>query len=156
MPALAVVRLGMRRHLGILLCSSVAATCLGTTRRIEFLSKFSPVPSPNVPSYTAALVERLARRVLAFFVRHAALLRPLSQAGKLQLAKVPFWPVLLLELVADHEGKKTSTVPDLARRSCLCVETKCLDCVRMFVHCRIAMTSCEIHMSSMSRGIARL
>ena len=58
-------------------------------RRIEFLSKFSPVPSPHVPSYTAALVERLARRVLAFFVRHAALLRPLSQAGKLQLAKVP-------------------------------------------------------------------
>jgi len=50
------------------------------------------VPSPHVPSYTAALVERLARRVLAFFVRHAALLRPLSQAGKLQLAKVPVRP----------------------------------------------------------------
>ncbi len=50
------------------------------------------MPSPHVPSYTAALVERLARRVLAFFVRHAALLRPLSQAGKLQLAKVPVRP----------------------------------------------------------------
>jgi hypothetical protein len=65
--------------------------------RIEFLSKFSPVPSPHVPSFAAALVERLARRVLAFFVRHAALLRPLSQAGKLQLAKVPqptpLWPL---------------------------------------------------------------
>ena len=56
--------------------------------RLEFLSKFSPVPSPHVPSFAAALVERMAQRVLAFFVRHAALLRPLSQAGKLQLAKV--------------------------------------------------------------------
>ena len=79
------------------LCAPMCRTCTHSSPdsppsmvcgRIEFLSKFSPVPSPHVPSFAAALVERLARRVLAFFVRHAALLRPLSQAGKLQLAKV--------------------------------------------------------------------
>lgn len=56
--------------------------------RVEFLSKFSPVPSPHVASFAAALVERMARRVLAFFVRHASLIRKISHAGKLQLAKV--------------------------------------------------------------------
>jgi hypothetical protein len=55
---------------------------------VEFLSKFSPVPSPHVASSVAALVERMAQRTLSFFVRHAALIRPLSPAGKLQLAKV--------------------------------------------------------------------
>lgn len=38
----------------------------------------------------SALVERLGCRVLLLFVRHACLLRPLSQAGKLQLAKVSY------------------------------------------------------------------
>ncbi|GFR42609.1 hypothetical protein Agub_g3540 [Astrephomene gubernaculifera] len=55
--------------------------------RAEFLSRFVPPPSPAVPSCAAALVERMACRLLVFFVRHAALLRPLSQAGKLLVAK---------------------------------------------------------------------
>jgi len=68
------------------------------------------VPSPHVPSYTAALVERLARRVLAFFVRHAALLRPLSQAGKLQLAKVPSRADALCCSCACHAAMHASTI----------------------------------------------
>lgn len=63
--------------------------------RVEYLSKFSPPPSGPTSSAASgggltvarSLVERLAARLLLFFVRHAALLRPLSQAGKLQLAK---------------------------------------------------------------------
>ena len=59
---------------------------------VDLLSKFSPSPSPGsaaaAASFAGALVERMAGRVLVFFVRHASLLRPLSQAGKVQLAKV--------------------------------------------------------------------
>ena len=56
--------------------------------RVEYLSKLSPSPASAVPSVGRALVERMASRLLVFFVRHAALLRPLGTAGKLQLAKV--------------------------------------------------------------------
>lgn len=61
--------------------------------RLHFLSKFVPAPSPAVASFAALLTQRLAARTLVFFVRHAALLRPLNQSGKLQLAKVrpPYW-----------------------------------------------------------------
>ncbi|GLC41103.1 hypothetical protein PLESTM_001156100 [Pleodorina starrii] len=55
--------------------------------RGEFLSRFVPPPSPSVPSCVGSLVERMACRVLVFFVRHASLLRPLTQAGKLLVAK---------------------------------------------------------------------
>jgi hypothetical protein len=41
--------------------------------RSDFLSKFVPLPSPNVPSCVGALVERMAARMLIFFVRHASL-----------------------------------------------------------------------------------
>jgi conserved oligomeric Golgi complex subunit 5 len=66
-----------------------------TQYRIEFFSKFVPPPtigissssSSNSSSVARALVERLASRILIFFVRHAALVRPLSRSGKLQLAK---------------------------------------------------------------------
>ena len=57
-------------------------------RRVEYLTKFSPSPSSASASFAGALVERMAGRILMFFVRHASLLRPLSQAGKVQLAKV--------------------------------------------------------------------
>jgi len=40
---------------------------------------------PNAVS--RALVERMAARLMVFFVRHASLVRPLSRPGKLQLAK---------------------------------------------------------------------
>ena len=53
----------------------------------EYLSKFIPVPSPNVPSCASSLVERMAARLLMFFVRHASLVRPLGPVGKLQVAK---------------------------------------------------------------------
>lgn len=41
-----------------------------------------------MPSFVSALTERMACRVLVFFVRHASLVRPLSNDGKLRLAKV--------------------------------------------------------------------
>lgn len=49
--------------------------------RAEFLSRL------RGDSLCAALVRRMAVRVLVFFVRHAALVRPLSEAGKLRLAR---------------------------------------------------------------------
>jgi conserved oligomeric Golgi complex subunit 5 len=55
--------------------------------RIEWLSKFTPPPTSGSQSIGRRLVERLVYRMLGFFVRHAALIRPLNQAGKLQLAK---------------------------------------------------------------------
>ncbi|EIE21637.1 hypothetical protein COCSUDRAFT_30131 [Coccomyxa subellipsoidea C-169] len=55
--------------------------------RVEYLSKFSPPPSSATASFGGALVERMAGRIVLFFMRHASLLRPLSHAGKLQLAK---------------------------------------------------------------------
>ena len=67
-----------------------------TQYRIEFFSKFVPPPTMGLSSFSStsssssvarALVERLASRLLVFFVRHAALIRPLSRSGKLQLAK---------------------------------------------------------------------
>lgn len=64
-----------------------AAAQLVVQFRSEYLTKFVPPPSPNVPSCAAALVERMAARCLTFFLRHAALIRPLTQTGKLQLAK---------------------------------------------------------------------
>eukprot|EP00798_Chlamydomonas_sp_ICE-L_P027164 gene27164-2403_t len=57
------------------------ACALITAFRSDFLSKFVPVPSPNVPSCVGSLVERMACRLLTFFVR------PLNQTGKLQVAK---------------------------------------------------------------------
>ena len=63
-------------------------------RRLEYLSKFSPAASAqNAASVGAALTQRFASRMIIFFVRQASLLRPLSQAGKLQLAKVNTLPV---------------------------------------------------------------
>lgn len=62
-------------------------TLLLTGFKQEYLSRFVPVPSPNVPSCAASLVERMAARLLMFFVRHASLVRPLGPTGKLQVAK---------------------------------------------------------------------
>ena len=56
--------------------------------RKEHLSHFVPQPALNVASSAALLCQRLAGRALAFFVRHAALIKPLGQQGKLQLARV--------------------------------------------------------------------
>eukprot|EP00887_Chlorella_sp_A99_P006562 scaffold3.g6562.t1 len=55
--------------------------------RVEFLSKLSPSPTSPLPSVGRVLVERLAARLAVCAVRQACLLRPLGQAGKLQLAK---------------------------------------------------------------------
>lgn len=56
--------------------------------RTRYLAHFVPQPSPSVVSFAVLLCQRLASRIIAFFVRHAALIKPLSQGGKLQLAKV--------------------------------------------------------------------
>ncbi|GAX78041.1 hypothetical protein CEUSTIGMA_g5483.t1 [Chlamydomonas eustigma] len=55
--------------------------------RSEFLTKFVPIPSPAVSSCVVSLMERMASRLLLFFVRHASLARPLGPHGKLQVAK---------------------------------------------------------------------
>ena len=56
----------------VLECASLVASF-----RAEFLSKFVPIPSPNVASCVASLVERMASRLLLFFIRHASLVRGL-------------------------------------------------------------------------------
>lgn len=56
--------------------------------RAEYLVRFAPPPAPGgAPSAAAQLCERTAGRLLAYFVRHATLLRPLPPPAKLQLAK---------------------------------------------------------------------
>ncbi|XP_072984460.1 conserved oligomeric Golgi complex subunit 5 [Typha latifolia] len=56
--------------------------------RSEFLSKLLP-PSSASRSETICtrLVRRMASRILIFFIRHAALVRPLSESGKLRMAR---------------------------------------------------------------------
>lgn len=51
------------------------------------LPSHPPTPAWRPAAVARALVERLAARLVLFGVRHASLLRPLPQAGKLQLAK---------------------------------------------------------------------
>jgi len=76
------------------LCNEQASLLLTNLLRLvlvrssEFLSAFLPPPGPGSASVATPLVDRFASRVLVLFARHASLLRPLSQAGKLQLAKV--------------------------------------------------------------------
>lgn len=55
--------------------------------RNEYLMKFTPVPIPSVPSFATSLVKRMACRVLVYFVRHAALIRPLGSKGRQQLSR---------------------------------------------------------------------
>ena len=63
---------------------------------MEFLSKLSPPANPqNSGSVGAALVQRLASRLVVYLVRHAAMLRPLSKAGRAQLVKVHPSPLFL-------------------------------------------------------------
>ncbi|PON89724.1 Conserved oligomeric Golgi complex subunit [Trema orientale] len=58
--------------------------------RSEFLSRL--LPSKNSPNTGAEnictrLVRSMASRVLIFFIRHASLIRPLSESGKLRMAR---------------------------------------------------------------------
>lgn len=60
--------------------------------RAEFLSKLLPsspasATSLKGDSICAYLTRKIASRVLVFFVRHAALVRPLSESGKLRMAR---------------------------------------------------------------------
>ncbi|OVA16463.1 Conserved oligomeric Golgi complex subunit 5 [Macleaya cordata] len=60
--------------------------------RSEFLSRLLPSSSANtLTSNTETICTRLVRtmasRVLIFFIRHAALVRPLSESGKLRMAR---------------------------------------------------------------------
>ncbi|ERN11729.1 conserved oligomeric Golgi complex subunit 5 [Amborella trichopoda] len=57
--------------------------------RTEFLSRLLPSSSAVLSTETicTSLVRRMASRVLVFFIRHAALVRPLSESGKLRLAR---------------------------------------------------------------------
>lgn len=67
--------------------------------RSEYLSKFVPPPSPTVPSCVGSLVERMAARLLIFYMRHASLVRVVLRMGALTCPKcnVCFdlctWPV---------------------------------------------------------------
>uniref|UniRef100_A0A0D6QR93 Conserved oligomeric Golgi complex subunit 5 n=1 Tax=Araucaria cunninghamii TaxID=56994 RepID=A0A0D6QR93_ARACU len=60
--------------------------------RREFLSKLLPSATSHFNSVVgesicARLTRKMAARVLTFFVRHAAIIRPLSESGKLQLTR---------------------------------------------------------------------
>ncbi|CAN1160734.1 Conserved oligomeric Golgi complex subunit 5 [Linum perenne] len=61
--------------------------------RTEFLSRLLPSSSTNTAlasrteTICTQLVRNMAARVLIFFVRHASLVRPLSESGKLRMAK---------------------------------------------------------------------
>ncbi|KAI3732131.1 hypothetical protein L1987_63329 [Smallanthus sonchifolius] len=59
--------------------------------RTEFLSKLLPssakVISIRTETICTRLVRTMASRVLIFFIRHASLVRPLSESGKLRMAR---------------------------------------------------------------------
>ncbi|XP_068655143.1 conserved oligomeric Golgi complex subunit 5-like [Aristolochia californica] len=60
--------------------------------RTEFLSRLLPSSLTNTSNTSTdticiGLVRRMASRVLTFFIRHAALVRPLSESGKLRMAR---------------------------------------------------------------------
>lgn len=56
--------------------------------RTEFLSKLLPSSSTTrTETICTQLVRKMASRVLSFFIRHAALVRPLSESGKLRMAR---------------------------------------------------------------------
>ncbi|XP_068657268.1 conserved oligomeric Golgi complex subunit 5-like [Aristolochia californica] len=60
--------------------------------RTEFLSRLMPsslvkTRSTSTDTICIGLVRRMASRVLTFFIRHAALVRPLLESGKLRMAR---------------------------------------------------------------------
>ncbi|PHU04204.1 hypothetical protein BC332_25026 [Capsicum chinense] len=59
--------------------------------RSEFLSRLLPSSSNSLTTGSETICTRLVRsmasRVLIFFIRHASLVRPLSESGKLRLAR---------------------------------------------------------------------
>ncbi|CAL5190553.1 unnamed protein product [Lathyrus oleraceus] len=58
--------------------------------RSEFLSKLLPsrkTATPGIENLCTRLVQSMASRVLVFFIRHASLVRPLSESGKLRMAR---------------------------------------------------------------------
>ncbi|XP_050228083.1 conserved oligomeric Golgi complex subunit 5 [Mercurialis annua] len=59
--------------------------------RSEFLSRLLPTSANAKTAKTETictqLVRRMASRVLTFFIRHASLVRPLSESGKLRMAR---------------------------------------------------------------------
>ncbi|KAK7385930.1 hypothetical protein VNO78_31913 [Psophocarpus tetragonolobus] len=58
--------------------------------RSEFLSRLLPSrnsTAPGTENICTRLVQSMASRVLVFFIRHASLVRPLSESGKLRMAR---------------------------------------------------------------------
>lgn len=58
--------------------------------RGEFLSRLLPsttIAAPGTENICTRLVRSMASRVLVFFIRHASLVRPLSESGKLRMAR---------------------------------------------------------------------
>ncbi|KAG0451252.1 hypothetical protein HPP92_026327 [Vanilla planifolia] len=55
--------------------------------RNEFLSKLLPSSSSRSETISTGCVRRMASRILVFFIRHASLVRPLSESGKLRMAR---------------------------------------------------------------------
>ena len=64
------------------------ATIVNYATRSDYITRFTPLPSPTAASVASALVERMAARIAYFFVRHAALKRPLTPEGVAQLGRV--------------------------------------------------------------------
>ncbi|KAJ4772572.1 Conserved oligomeric Golgi complex subunit 5 [Rhynchospora pubera] len=56
--------------------------------RSEFLSKLLPASSASrTETICTSLVREMASEILVYFIRHASLVRPLSEAGKLRMAR---------------------------------------------------------------------
>uniref|UniRef100_A0A0D9WFX8 Conserved oligomeric Golgi complex subunit 5 helical domain-containing protein n=1 Tax=Leersia perrieri TaxID=77586 RepID=A0A0D9WFX8_9ORYZ len=55
--------------------------------RSEFLSKLLPSSSSRSETICTIMVRNMASNVLILFIRHASLIRPLSEAGKLRMAR---------------------------------------------------------------------
>uniref|UniRef100_A0A0D9ZYG7 Conserved oligomeric Golgi complex subunit 5 n=1 Tax=Oryza glumipatula TaxID=40148 RepID=A0A0D9ZYG7_9ORYZ len=55
--------------------------------RNEFLSKLLPSSSSRSETICTIMVRSMASRVLILFIRHASLVRPLSEAGKLRMTR---------------------------------------------------------------------
>ena len=71
----------------------------------EFLARLSPgLPRGAAGAPSRLLASQLATRVLVLFVRHAALLRPLSEAGKLRLTQAMAELELAVGAVAPMES----------------------------------------------------
>lgn len=117
--------------------------------RMEYFSRFVPTPSPSLPSFAGALLARMAARIFVFTVRHAALLRPLSQPGKLQLAKVG----LCLCLFAQDGACMNDSIRKISCKLEISYANVRLWCNHQLVFQHVARHSCSLMFLRCNQGV---